>query len=279
MQAISKILPKASPENGKYEQQEGGVFSSVDICPCGGSGRFHVCREELKVCGACGGIGRYINPGVPFGHPDYYVSCDCAPEKRRGNQYLDRVKTVRRLNEISHNGHKKQTFENFKPNWDSNARGNLYQALHIVQGFARAPRWWSLTLVGKYGCGKTHLGRATQHYCNEKANGAVFVVVPDLLDAIRSTFDDDSEISYSLFLRQVRNAPFLILDDMGSEYGTHWVNEKMFQIINYRYNKQYPTLVLTNLPLDRLEGRVESRLSEGKIFKILAGDYRKNKKQ
>ena len=59
----------------------------------------------------------------------------------------------------------------------------------------------------------------------------------------------------------MRNAPVLILDDLGTQNGTPWAQEKLFQILNHRYNAQLPTVVTTNLSIDRLDERLRMRLT------------------
>ena len=49
----------------------------------------------------------------------------------------------------------------------------------------------------------------------------------------------------------VRTTEILVLDDLGTESATPWAQEKLFQIINYRYNFQFPT-VFTTVDLRRL---------------------------
>jgi len=51
----------------------------------------------------------------------------------------------------------------------------------------------------------------------------------------------------------------------------------LYQIINYRYNAQLPTIITTNARLEELESRVSSRLADPKIstpFNITAPDFR-----
>ena len=52
---------------------------------------------------------------------------------------------------------------------------------------------------------------------------ALFVVVSDFLDHLRSTFSPDSKISYDQLFEKVKTAPLLVLDDFGEQTTTHWV--------------------------------------------------------
>jgi DNA replication protein DnaC len=76
----------------------------------------------------------------------------------------------------------------------------------------------------------------------------------------------------------VRTVPLLVLDDLGTENATSWAREKLFQIINYRYQERLPTVVTTNHTLDELEPRLVSRLADrrySQVVRIEARDYRR----
>jgi DNA replication protein DnaC len=102
-------------------------------------------------------------------------------------------------------------------------------------------------------------------------------VVPDFLDHLRSTFSPESKISYDQFFESVKSAPLLILDDFGAQTSSPWAQEKLYQIINHRYNARLPTVITTNCSLEEIENRISSRLADTKIsvsFNIMAPHYR-----
>ena len=138
------------------------------------------------------------------------------------------------------------------------------------------PDGW-LLFTGTYGCGKTHLAAAIANHRIENDQSAIFVVVPDLLDHLRSTFGPSSETSYDDLFDEVRNTAVLILDDLGVQVASPWTQEKMFQILNDRYNRQLPTVLTTNQRLEDLDQRLRSRLQDQDLVRnipILATDYR-----
>ena len=93
---------------------------------------------------------------------------------------------------------------------------NLEKAFRLAQEFAENPRGW-LVLAGTYGCGKTHLAAAIGNYQASLGQAPIFVVVPDLLDHLRSTFSPNSTVSYDEIFEEVRTARLLILDDLGTQ--------------------------------------------------------------
>ena len=177
---------------------------------------------------------------------------------------------------------KSMTFKNFtkRVNLLPEQRENLDMVYRTAMDFAQSPDGW-LVLQGVYGCGKTHLAAAIANYRYEAKKPALFIVVPDFLDHLRSTFSPDSKVSYDRLFERVKNAPLLILDDFGEQSPTPWVQEKLYQIINYRYNARLATVITTSYSLEEIEDRISSRLVDQKIsnvFEIWAPDYRSSRK-
>jgi DNA replication protein DnaC len=175
------------------------------------------------------------------------------------------------------------TFDNFdhkRMELPPEQRQNLRQAFNLAVEFARSPEGW-LIFQGVNGCGKTHLAAAIANYRLAQGKPVFFVVVADLLDHLRSTFSPDSKMSYDEFFEKLKETPLLILDDFGEQSATPWAQEKLYQLINYRYNARLPMVVTTCLSLDEIETRISSRMVDPRIslvFNITAPDYRGNVK-
>jgi DNA replication protein DnaC len=173
------------------------------------------------------------------------------------------------------------TFDNFdhkRLELPTEQRQNLRQAYSLAVEFAHSPEGW-LIFQGVNGCGKTHLAAAIANYQQAQGKPVLFVVVADLLDHLRSTFSPDSKISYDEFSEKLKETPLLILDDFGEQSATPWAQEKLYQLINYRYNARLPMVVTTCLSLDEIETRISSRMVDPRIslvFNIIAPDYRGN---
>ncbi len=146
-----------------------------------------------------------------------------------------------------------------------------------VLNFAKEPHGW-LILKGGFGCGKTHLASAIANYRIAHGYPVLFINTPDLLDHLRAAFSPTSVSQFDERFEQVRNVPLLILDDLGTESHTEWAQEKLYQIFNYRYNAQLPTVVTTNQELEAIEGRIRSRLVDHRLVQtitISAPDFRR----
>ena len=178
--------------------------------------------------------------------------------------------------------HPDKTFGTFDLNrneMDGVERENLQKVYQITREFAENPHGW-LVITGTFGCGKTHLAAAIANHLANKRRLPLFVVVPDLLDHLRATFNPQSTISYDKLFEQVRRASLLVLDDLGTESATSWAREKMYQILNYRYNARLPTVITTAQKIDDLDPRIRARIldrSRCQIWSILAPSYRGGK--
>ncbi len=177
---------------------------------------------------------------------------------------------------------KGMTFASFKrrPNLSLEQQENLEEAYRIALDFAKSPEGW-IVFMGQTGCGKTHLAAAIANYRYQAGQPASFVVVPEFLDHLRSTFSPDSKVSYDQLFESVKNARLLILDDFGEQSTTTWAREKLYQVINYRYNARLATVITTRYSteeiLEEIDSSISSRLIDPKIstpFNIMAPDYR-----
>ncbi|MBI2869967.1 MAG: ATP-binding protein [Chloroflexi bacterium] len=174
---------------------------------------------------------------------------------------------------------KGMTFTSFdwrRVNLPAEQRENLEMVYRVALDFARSPEGW-LVLQGANGCGKTHLSAAIANFRFEAAAPAVFVVVTEFLDHLRNAFNPESKVSYDQLFEKVKTAPLLVLDDFGEQSSTPWAQEKLYQVINYRYNARLPTVITTTCTLDEIDSRIASRLIDRQLsnfFNIIAPDYR-----
>ncbi len=213
---------------------------------------------------------------VQLGHPNFGKLEVCVCRQRDVSQQVrERLYSLSRLDEL-----KELTFSSFQ------ARGrkglgemqanSLEMAFNQAQHYAKNLDGW-LLLQGGYGCGKTHLAAAIANFAVEMGVPTLFLTVPDLLDMLRFSYDSD-DTTFEERFNEIRNASLLILDDFGTQNATGWAQEKLFQIINYRYINKLPLVVTTNLSLDEIEARIRSRLADPELVttcRINAPDFRR----
>jgi len=230
--------------------------------------------QPAEVCPICQGRG-FVLYDVPPGHPDHNrpIACRCT-EARMAAERLRELRRVSNLGALE-----RLTFDTFNPDIQGLSevvRFNLHQAYNHAVNYAQAPNGW-LVLLGGYGCGKTHLAAAIANQALAAGTHVLFLVVPDLLDYLRTAYAPTSDTGMDERMEAIRSVPLLVLDDLGAHHSTPWAQEKLYQIINHRYNNRRPTVITTNQRLEELDPRVTSRLVDldlSLVYEILAPDYR-----
>ncbi len=214
---------------------------------------------EAEVCPTCGGQG-WVRRDVPVGDPDFgrAFPCLCQVQRSETNRLarLQRYSNLGVLHAV--------TFETLVPSGpgvgpEANARYDA--ALRAALAFAERPAG-SLLLTGGHGTGKTCLAAAAANRLMAQGHPVLFTFVPDLLDQLRGGYADDAALSHDELFEQVKNVPVLILDDIGAHNGTPWAEEKLFQVVNHRYLNGLPTILTSGVPLERLDGRLQSKLTD-----------------
>ena len=156
----------------------------------------------------------------------------------------------------------------------------LEAALALVEG--RGPSW--LALCGPVGLGKTMLASIIARCLVEQRRAVWFKTAGDLLDEMRATFDRgergaaagaiEDQLTYEELLHRARTIEVLILDDLGAQHASAWGWATLLGILNHRYGEELTTVITSNLTageLERLDGRLYSRIRDGAVCRIVAG--------
>jgi DNA replication protein DnaC len=177
------------------------------------------------------------------------------------------------------------TLDNFVLYQNEKLMTALCQAQRFSDAFPAVTK--GLCLIGPPGIGKTHIAVSVlRRLVVDKHVRGLFYDVRDLLRVIRSTYNPVVRTAEMDILRPVMQAELLVLDDLGAEKPSEWVEETMNLIVNTRYNERRPTIFTTNYEdvpddaeVDSLKARVgfrlHSRLHEMcEFLEYDGGDYR-----
>jgi DNA replication protein DnaC len=238
------------------------AVSSVEI-----SDTSSATAEAAPACPVCGGAG-FVRRELPVDHPRFGRAepCDCVlsegeDERRSRLQRLSNLGALTRF-----------TFDSLIPTGRNGDSDGFRAAYDATRAYAADPRGW-LVITGSSGSGKTHLAAALANERIAAGEPVLFMVVPDLLDHLRASYDpSDDELRYDQLFEQVRNTPLLVLDDIDAVAGTPWAREKLFQVVNHRYNATLPTVFTTTTRPQQLDDRLGTRMCDETLARIVTLD-------
>ena len=232
------------------------------------------CLDEKPACALCGDTG-YRNGQV----------CRCL------RQYYAREqqKELSRMLDLG-----SQSFDTFSLDWypqeyDSSfgrsSRENMETVYDICADYAHqfGKRPGNLLLFGAPGLGKTFLSAAIAREVSGKGFSVVYDTagrVFQRFEARKFTREEDAEGDVD----RVLSCDLLILDDLGTEMTTAFVQSALYEIVNTRLMEKRATIISTNLSPDQLAQRyspqVASRIEgEYQILPFVGEDIRKLKKE
>lgn len=235
-------------------------------------------------CGRCGGNG-WLRKKADFTSEDFgqIFPCDC-----KATRSQDIIPNLFQIGGFNKELLSNMSFQKFDLNGnlklDQRQKHSLRTAVKICKIFAKQPEGW-LFITGTHGSGKTHLALACAVERLKQKDAVFIVFVPALLDELRSSFGVNKGITYENIIEKLRSVELLVLDDLGSESGTEWSQEKLYQILVFRYNLRLPTIITSSLSTDEIELNKEaigSRLKDQMIVQEIVlslSDYRDQSKK
>ena len=155
----------------------------------------------------------------------------------------------------------KKTFDNFRPTHRETANAKQ-MAMDYVRNFndIRDTEKNSIAFLGQVGSGKTHLSVAIANELMKLGIGVRYMQYREDITRLKQVVND--EINYAREINKYKSASVLLIDDLyksatyrtrsGYEVLNDADERAMFEIINYRYFKNAPMIISSELSIERL---------------------------
>lgn len=244
MQSISEIFKK---KNRTFHVDDYGGLKDDEFV-----------KDEVIYCKKCGGARIFTNE-------IFKVRCLCpcqaeARDKRaQEEKERERQQAIERLQRASLIGDR---YKNVSFETTETGHNATFDA-----AFIRCKRYCEVSndvlkeglgiyIYGDKGTGKSHLTACMANELMKKRKQVLFTNFSEISKMIRDTFGktDESEAKY---IDRITTMDFLFIDDLGTERvqskdGDLWLQEKVFDVLNRRYNAKKPTVFTSNYSLQEL---------------------------
>ena len=202
-----------------------------------------------------------------------YERCNCKDAQKYWNEYdmkklqmFEEEKKLRKMQEFANKVDKiiknskmskrnlNYKFENFEVN--SNNKKVYHSLKEYSEKLSNSVERKGLILVGNNGVGKTHLACSIANELIKNGIPIIYGTLINLLAELKNTYDVDNNISEMEIIKLYEKVDLLIIDDLGKEKPSEWGLEKLFTIINSRYENNLPVIITTNYDQNSLINRI-----------------------
>ena len=166
-------------------------------------------------------------------------------------------------------------FENFSVNINNR---NVFESIKkYTERLVEKAENKGLIIVGDNGVGKTHLACSIGNALIKNGIPIIYGTLINLLAEVRNSYGIDTNISEMDIIKLYECVDMLIIDDLGKEKPSEWGLEKLFTIINSRYENNLPVIITTNynqnILMKRLSLSGENETAKSIISRLYAMCY------
>lgn len=220
--------------------------------------------------------------------------CDCQHEEQRKNE--EEEKARKRMEEFNNQKALSLIGKRYRNVMFKDARITKHNAKAFTQArnyVAKSREVFDnnigLYIYGDNSSGKTFLLACI---CNElvwKGYWCIYTNLATILNEIRSSYDGNG-MGECAILSRLENYHFAFIDDLGKEFlgreynaaSSKWAEEKLFEVLNARYNSQKPTVFSSNYSIGELasvlglDKAIIERINEmaTRVIKLEGDDFR-----
>lgn len=219
----------------------------------------------LPDCPECDGVG-YIRLDVPVGHPRFGKLERCPR-----TQALDHVRSLQAGEIDPRIGLTLDELRNLS--WDLVKRG-VNQADQACEATQRAYRanYGMVFIYGGFGQGKSLVLKIAVATALNEGRRAAYANLAGMLDNIRIAYDERENKMTELVRRMEwwTSLDVLAIDELDKVGQTDWARERVFQLLDARYQRAVRQEALTVIAanhqsLDELSGYLKSRIEDNRF--------------
>jgi len=269
---MKSVMDLVMEQISTYPTMSGSTEPPPAICQCG-------CGELLRPVRFWtpeGGVWRY--PTICSRQDQEYKRQKKAASLRESIEWIDEIFPRRSMGPRQ----LEATLDNYEP-FEGILAGLRAARTYLENWEENEKKGRGLIFQGEVGLGKTHLIAAIVNELQRRLIFSYFLSVPLFLERVRDSFDEENT-SEGKVMRALAAPRLLALNDMGAEKSSEWAIERLYQLIDDRYNYRSPVLVATNLDARGLASvygsRIVDRLYEmcGSPIRLEGDSYRKRRK-
>ena len=223
--------------------------------------------EGLLVCGKCKKRRQtFVMASDPTpDEPDrkrpvkVTTQCDCDKrrelEEKKAAENKAAMERVNRLKDASLMGERFQRakFENLQIT-QYNER-NLKLCRRYAERFDEmVEKKQSLLFWGNVGTGKSFAAACIANYLLDRGVPVMMTSFVKLLSLIQNGDEKEADI-----ISRLNSAKLVIFDDLGAERNTDYALEKIYNIIDSRYQRELPIIFTTNLTITEMKNETDNR--------------------
>lgn len=270
--------PEKEPTAGAFQRIGSANYwrsNGNGIAQANGSGTSHQ-TEIAPDCGRCKDSLWVLASGDGSGSNLVVVPCSC---QATADHTRSQLQTYSQLEHLE-----RMTFDTLIPEGRyGRADEALFRAAtQAATEFASQPTGW-LVFEGSTGSGKTHLAAAIVNAIIGRGSPAKYISALNIPDMLRNERFQDDDAESGTF-EALLEAPILVIDDLGAQQATNWIDSKIDQLLTHRFNGRIPTVVVVARSASDMPERIALKLDDpgfSKMVRLTAsqvsgGHYRVN---